>query len=644
MEYLSALNQAQKKAALTIDGPVLVLAGAGAGKTSTIAHRIVHLVKSGVPAYQILAITFTNKAAREMRERVTNLLTTHNAPRTAPPTVATFHALSAILLRKYAEAAHLSPRFTIYDRADSLRAVRRAIRECNEDEKRFEPRSVLGVISRAKGDAKTVVEYRELLGHAWYQVTIAKIWEQYDAILRKEGAIDFDDLLLRTYTLLNKNPTIRADLNAQYRYVHIDEYQDTNAVQYKIVQLLTLDHRNIFCVGDLDQNVYSWRGSTIENILEFEKEYPEATTIKLEQNYRSTQTIVDASNEVIKKNKRRKEKTLFTENPAGEKISLIVGYDERDEAAKVAEMVAERIQNGVVANEIAILYRANFQSRALEDAFLGAGIPYKVLGTRFFDRAEVKDTLAYIRAALNDTSHEDIRRIINTPARGIGKVTVDRLFATGREGLVGATREKVESFFRILTGIRAFSESHTVSETIIYTLEHSGIATALGGANEEDRERLENTKELVSLAATRYDTLEEDGVFRLLEDAALATDQDEMDQRTEQTKVGVTLMTVHAAKGLEFSEVFVTGLEDTLFPHERAGVSEARADDEEERRLYYVALTRAKHKLYLSYAHVRTVFGQRTPRTPSQFILDINEKYLASDTVTESRGKVIYLD
>jgi DNA helicase II / ATP-dependent DNA helicase PcrA len=643
MEYLKSLNEAQKTAVHAIDGPVLVLAGAGAGKTSTIAHRIVHLVKTGVPAREILAITFTNKASREMRDRVLSLLTQYDAMETrgGMPTVSTFHALSAILLREFAEPAGIPRNFSIYDRSDSLRAIKRAIRELGEDEKRFEPRSVLSTISRAKGGAKTQAIYREEVGGEWYQGVVSNVWEKYDAILRKDGAVDFDDLLLVTWNLLTHNTQVRQSLSSRYSYIHIDEYQDTNKVQYDIVRLLSGTHNNIFCVGDLDQNVYSWRGSTVENILRFEEEFPQATVLKLEQNYRSTQTIVAVSNEVIKKNKRRKDKTLFTNNGAGDKLSLIVGYDERDEAGQVVSAVIECVDAGSTLDEIAILYRANFQSRVLEEAFLSAGISYRVLGTRFFDRAEVKDTLSYLRASLNPDATLDVRRVINTPARGIGKVTVDRLFSAGRGSLTGPGRERVEAFYRLLHGIREYAENHLVSEVLVYILNNSGIATSLGGKNEEDLERLENTRELVSLATTRYDAYGKDGALRLLEDASLATDQDELDQRSR-TGSAVTLMTVHSAKGLEFGTVFIVGLEEGLFPHERVETSSSHVDTEEERRLFYVALTRAKHKLYLSYANMRTVFGQRTPRIPSEFILDINEDYFESQK--SKGGKVIYLD
>lgn len=648
MEHLKGLNGAQKTAVLATEGPVLVLAGAGAGKTRTIAHRIVHIVKSGTPAYRILAITFTNKAAREMRERVVGLLHEHGESESGTPTVSTFHALSAMLLREHAELAGLPKHFTIYDRADSMRAIKRALKEVGEDDKRFEPRAVLSTISRAKGDATPLAIYRENTGNAWYPGVIAQVWERYDRIVRAEGAVDFDDLLLLTWKLLKKEQSVREKLQQRYAYVHVDEYQDTNAVQYEIVRLLTGPAGNIFCVGDGDQLIYGWRGASIDNILHFEKSFPNATILRLEQNYRSTQTIVQVSNEIIKKNKRRKEKTVFTENPAGEKIALLVGYDERDEADRVIEAIAGSIMANILPRDMAVLYRANFQSRVLEEAFLTAGIPYRVLGTRFFDRKEVKDVLSYIRAALNMDSWADISRIINVPARGIGKVTYEKLVSGARGTLSGKTKEKVDEFFVILEKIRAHAGTHTASEVLMYTLTESGITASLNSKNDEDLERLENIKELVSLAVTRYDALPApDGLLRLFEDAALATDQDELDQHTDRTGGdAVTLMTVHASKGLEFRHVFITGLEEGLFPHARMG-EKGTVDTEEERRLFYVALTRAKDKIHLSYAQMRTVFGQRNPTMPSEFVLDIDEKYIETEEGMQGgagREKVVYLD
>jgi DNA helicase-2/ATP-dependent DNA helicase PcrA len=645
MEHLKGLNEAQKQAVLTTQGPVLVLAGAGAGKTRTIAHRIVHLVKESVPGETILAITFTNKAAREMRERVVDLLTKEGEARAARGvTVSTFHALSVQLLREFFAEAGVSKYFTIYDRSDSLRAIKRAIREAGEDDKRLEPRSVLGAISRAKGDAITLGAYREETGNAYFPMVVATVWEKYQTQLRKEKALDFDDLLLETWRLLTEHPEVRKKLQERYHYIHIDEYQDTNKVQYEIVRFLAGDEPNLFCVGDLDQNVYSWRGSTIENILEFERSFPNATVLRLEQNYRSTKTIVAVSNDVIKKNVRRKEKTLFTENKDGEKLRLLVGFDEKNEADAIITEIEGLMRESVNPADIAILYRANFQSRVLEDAFINAGIPYRVLGTRFFERKEVKDTLSYLRAALNPEATSDLVRIINSPTRGIGATTVEKLLAGGRESLMGASRSKVDSFFGILAGIRKVAETEKTSAAVSYTLKHSGIEESLSGKNEEDQERLMNARELISLATNRYDGFSPpDGTLRLLEDAALAADQDEMD-RHGGTKGGVTLLTIHAAKGLEFGHVFISGLEDGLFPHEKSFERGAHADDEEERRLFYVALTRAKERVYLSYAQVRTVFGMRLPRLPSEFLLEIGEEHLEAGEGAERRDRVVYLD
>ncbi len=644
MRHLEGLNDAQNEAVLATEGPVLVLAGAGAGKTKTIAHRIVHIVNGGTPAYRVLAITFTNKAAREMRERVLHLLSTFKVNDMSVPTVSTFHALCATLLREHATAAGLPKHFTIFDRTDSIRTIKRALKETVGEDARFEPRAVLGAISRAKGDALSLETYRERAGRAWFQSGVANVWHVYDAALRAEGAVDFDDLLYLTLKLLTKNTKIRSALATRYRYVHVDEYQDTNKVQYEIMRQIASEHGNIFCVGDLDQNVYSFRGASIDNILDFERSFPNARVIRLEQNYRSTGTIVAVSNRIIERNKRRRKKTLFTDNPEGEKLSLLVGYNERDEALRVAETARELAAKGVPLGEIAVLYRANFQSRALEEAFLSLGVPYRVLGTRFFDRKEVKDVLSYVRAALNRDGWVDIGRIVNEPPRGIGKVTFEKLVAGNRAQLGGKMKEKIDGFFVILDDIAAFALAHTASETLLFVLERSGIAALLDTKREEDQERLENVRELVSLATNRYDANPApEGLMRLMEDAALATDQDELDARTDRSAGdAVTLMTVHASKGLEFRHVFITGLEEGLFPHRR--INESARDDEEERRLFYVALTRAKEKVHLSYALMRTVFGERNATMPSEFLLEIDEAYVEQPTDTERREKVVYLD
>lgn len=650
MEKFS-LNETQKQAVEHKEGAMLILAGAGAGKTRVITERIKRLIEKGIAPERILAVTFTNKAAREMRERVALLLnhTPGEAPRRRPadplaettPFISTFHALGVHILRAHAREVGLTRSFTIFDRGDSIRAIKNAMERVDVNPKEFEPKKVLGAISRAKGDAITLEQYRAD-AHDFFPRIVARIWEPYAAALRSEKALDFDDLLLATLELLKRNERVRAYYQDRWHYLHIDEYQDTNEVQYQIANLLAAPHNNICVVADPDQNIYSWRGANLENVFEFERAYPERAFIVLEENYRSTQTILDAANTIIKKNKRRKEKNLFTKNGAGEKIKLVGLYDEIDEARFVAQTAAERIKSGVPAREIAVLYRANFQSRALEEAFLMYEVPYQVLGVRFFERREIKDMLSFIRAALNPDSLSDLRRVINVPARGIGKVTFLKVASGKEHELRGKVRESVAQFRELLVRIRESAQTQKPSLTVLLTLRASGLETELKAGGEEELERLENIRELVTLA-TRYDHLEPlEGIEKLLEDAALASDQDEL----KEDRDAVKLMTVHAAKGLEFDTVFVTGLEEGLFPHR--ALSEDRIDDEEERRLFYVALTRARKMLYLTYASVRTIFGSREVNILSEFVTDLEERQveLIDPNAEKERSpeQTIYID
>jgi DNA helicase-2/ATP-dependent DNA helicase PcrA len=642
MMYLTTLNEAQRKAVEATQGPVLVLAGAGAGKTKTITHRIRHLIELGVPGRQILAVTFTNKAAKEMRDRVATLLTDVDAH--SLPTVTTFHALGVSILRTNAQYFDMPRHFAIFDRNDSIRAVKEAIKAAGFSEKQYEPRTMLSGISKYKGRGVSYQEFAARSDSDYSLRLLEEVWAGYEKVLKREKAFDFDDLLLKTLTLLKTNEQVRTSYQTLWSYIHVDEYQDTNHVQYEIVRILAAKHRNICCVGDLDQNIYSWRGSTVENIMDFEKTFPGAIIILLEQNYRSTKTIVEASNHVIKKNKNRKEKHLFTENEDGEKIALYPAYDEEDEAAFVAQTARALIEAGAEPHAIAVLYRANFQSRALEEAMLAYGVSYRVLGTKFFERKEIKDLLSYVRAALNPESESDIRRTINTPLRGIGTVTVDKLLVSGLDSLSPAIRAKVGQFYDRLSQIREAIVTLKPSEALKKALVLSEIES--GFKKEEKEERTENLRELVTLATRKYDNItaedgELSGIEQLLADAALATDQDELESPTTNANA-VTLMTIHAAKGLEFSYVFITGLEDGLFPHERMGND--GVDEEEERRLFYVALTRAMKKVFLSYANVRTVFGSRTVRLPSEFITDLDESFLEVAEPERKREKVIYFD
>ncbi|HVS79681.1 MAG TPA: 3'-5' exonuclease, partial [Candidatus Paceibacterota bacterium] len=411
-------------------------------------------------------------------------------------------------------------------------------------------------------------------------------------------------------------------------------YQDTNKVQYMIAKLLSEKHRNICVVGDSDQNIYSWRGAQLRNILNFERDFPGAQVILLERNYRSTKTILAVANGIIKKNKFRNEKNLFTDNVDGEKISLYEAYDEQDEASFVARTAKQIIREGAEPSEIAVLYRANYQSRALEEAFLHGDVPYQVLGVRFFERKEVKDVLSYIKAALNSDSLSDLKRIINVPARGIGKVTLLKVLANQRESLTGAMREKVEKFYILLSRIRETALHERPSELVRFVLREAGFETLYRQGSEEDQERLENVKELASLAA-KYDEFgPEEGLEKFLTDAALASDQDELSE----TRQGAKLMTVHASKGLEFDYVFITGLEQGLFPSNRAEAEAPTEESEEERRLFYVALTRARRKVFLTHAQIRTIFGSKQVNVPSEFLYDIDENLLETDPGSVNQG------
>lgn len=651
MDILKGLNSRQQDAVLQQNGPLLILAGAGAGKTKTVTHRILNLIRQGANPREILAITFTNKAAKEMRERVTHLLNTPGAVAspiafTEKPFVSTFHSLGVHIIKENAELLGLSRNFTIIDKSDGTKIIKEALAQEGLDPKKFEPNKILRVISREKGNMNTLERYRETIGKEFLSGIVLRIWSRYEAALRKEQTLDFDDLLLKAALLLKEHPQVLDRYQAIWKWIHVDEYQDTNKVQYLITKLLAAKHRNLCVVGDADQNIYSWRGADIRNILDFEKDYPEAQVILLEENYRSTKTIIEAANQIIKKNKNRKEKNLFTNNDTGEKISLFQAFDENEEARYIAETCKQLIKKGSHPNEIAVLYRANFQSRVLEDAFLRAEVSYQMLGTRFFERKEVKDCLSYIRAALNPASLSDIKRIINEPTRGIGKVTLLKILEGKEQDLSGSTLEKVLHFRKILANIADLSRREVASSVVKFTIKESGLEQSLKDGTEEGLERLENLQELVTLA-TKYDDMEgTTGIEKLLEDASLASDQDEMDKPKE----GVKLMTVHASKGLEFEQVFICGLEDELFPHKSLNENDDGDDrSEEERRLFYVALTRARIKLHLSYANIRTIFGSKKINVPSDFLSDIDDALMEvaeydRDPWKNTKEKIIYFD
>lgn len=664
--YLKGLNPEQKKAVLTTEGPLLILAGAGAGKTKTITHRILHLIKSGIPAEQILAITFTNKAAKEMRERVMKLMGNDRllnlpvyayADERGRPFMSTFHSLAVRILKESGTHVGVHKNFVIYDRGDSKSTVKDALVQLGHDPKKIEPGKVLSIISREKGNFVSQEEYEAKNGDDYIGGVVAEVWKKYDAALQKEKALDFDDLLFKAAHLLSTQEAIRIYYQNKWKYIHIDEYQDTNQVQYRIAELLVGPAKNIAVVGDADQSVYGWRGADIRNILRFEEDYPQATVILLEENYRSTQTILTAANKVIEKNIYRKKKNLFTKNEEGGKIKIYTAYDEGDEANFVANTARELLDEGVKGGEIAILFRANFQSRALEESFLRKGISYTLLGTKFFERREIKDTLSYIRAALNQDSTADIKRIINMPTRGIGKTTLLKILEGKENELPSAARAKLQDFRALLASINNKAQKEKASEVIKYVMLITGLEKFL--KEDVDEERLENVRELATLA-TKYDEMPAPtGIEQLLEEAALASDQDDMDKKTTKAQGGrfgtqtkqeiapedcVKLMTVHASKGLEFDHVFITGLEQDLFPHARRSEEHTTPEqEEEERRLFYVALTRARKKLYLSHANVRTIFGSKQVTLPSEFMSDIADDLIEKEEPV-SGIKSIFID
>lgn len=628
--YIKGLNEAQKQAVLHTEGPLLIVAGAGAGKTKTLTHRIAHLIASGVQGNRILAVTFTNKAAGEMRERVEKLLEGVSLGGRYPY-LSTFHSLGVRLLREFSAEVGLARSFTIWDRDDSTRALKRILESLGLDA--YTPRQILSKISREKGDGVTVREFRERVEKP-YDRAVAAAWEAYEKRLTEEDALDFDDLLVKTLSLLRKLD-VAAKLTERWHYIHIDEYQDTNRIQYEIARILAGTRRNICVVGDVDQNIYSWRGADITHLLSFEDTYPDAKVVFLEQNYRSTKTILAAAHNIISKNVRRKDKRLFTDNDTGEAIEVYGAHDEEDEAAHIAGTIRELLASGTPGSEIAVLYRENFQSRAIEEALIGLGIPYRIAGTRFFERKEVKDMLSYVRAALNPKASNDVTRIVSAPPRGIGKQTLEKML-TG-EQLSGAAALKVSAFWTMLSTMRQVLETQPISKALLHVCRASGLEKSFLDGGEEGEERLRNVQELMSLSS-RYDAAPPpEGAERLLEEAALMSDQDSLAEKS----AAVCLMTVHASKGLEFDAVFVTGLEQGLFPSTKG---DDNRDKEEERRLFYVALTRAKKHAFLTFAARRMRFGSREYAVASEFLEDIDARLLKETAPRLTRPKRGILD
>ncbi len=646
MTYLNGLNDAQRRAVMATDGPISVLAGAGSGKTRVLATRVYHLIRQGVAPESILAVTFTNKAAREMRERVRTLLgedvpAQEGRTRSGVPFIATFHGLGRELLEQYGKTMGIPRYFSVYDRSDSERVIGAALKALDVETKELSPRSVLSRISRAKGQGLSLGEFRERHGRTSFGNRItAEAWQQYERALAAGKALDFDDLICLPVRLLEEHADVRAAARARWSHIHIDEYQDTNDLQERLAAMLGEQHKNIFVVGDADQAIYGWRGANMDHILRFEERYPGAETIVLERNYRSTGTIVAASNAVIEKNMKRKERRSTTDNAPGDPIRIHSALSAEDEARWIAVRARALIRAGEAPESIAVLFRTNFQSRALEEGFLQAGVPYKLLGTRFFERKEVKDALAWMRLALEPTRAADMVRAAGSPPRGIGKVTLAKLAAGQRAMLRAGENTKVAAFEQSIAELAGAAETLAPSEFVKLVIEKSGMRRVLfdeGG--EAERERFENVVELAAVAARHDSSPGREGIAAFLAESALAGDQDELDHPSGRsgdggTRSGVALMTVHAAKGLEFETVFVSGLEEGLFPHAGMGGSPSggeERDDEEERRLFYVAMTRAKRRLFLTFARMRTLYGESYLSEPSSFLSDIDPGHTAYD-------------
>ncbi len=630
---LDVLNPAQREAVQAGEGPVLVLAGPGSGKTRVLTHRVAYLVgRQGIPPYRIMAVTFTNKAAREMKARLESLL---GAADLQDLTIGTFHATCARILRRDGEAVGIDGRFLIFDTGEQENLVKRALAELRLDHKEYRPASVLNVISRWKNELLTPARTRPA---SYREEVIKRIYERYQQLLRESNALDFDDLLTEVVRLFRECPDVLARYRRRYSGVLVDEFQDTNLAQYEIVRLLAQEARHLFVVGDEDQSIYSWRGADFRNVQRFRKDFPEARLILLEQNYRSTQNILDAARSVIRHNVQRTDKHLWTENPPGQPIIVYEAYDEHEEAQFVVDEIQRLAARGVCRlGECAVMYRTNAQSRVLEDEFVRRGVPYRIVGaTRFYGRKEVKDVLSYLRLIHNPHDGASMARVLNVPPRGIGSKTVSALDAWAtRQNLSwfevlrrlaadeqalpveGRSRRALIDFFQIIKDLRDLSQKADLLTLFDQTLARTGYQALIRDGTEEGEDRWQNIQELRSVAREYTWLPPGEGLTEFLTNVALVSDVDTLREEAD----APTLLTLHAAKGLEFAAVFVVGMEEGLLPHSRSLGD--RDQMEEERRLCYVGLTRARQWLYLTYTFRRTIFGDQELSEVSRFLRDI---------------------
>jgi len=635
---LEELNPRQREAVTTTDGPLLVLAGAGSGKTRVLAYRIAYLIAKNIaPPWAILAITFTNKAAREMQERVAKLV----GPAAADIWVSTFHSMCVRILRKDIERIGYGSSFGILDATDQLSVVRNVMKELNLDSKRFEPKAILAAISAAKNELVTADQYADRQGD-FFQSIVAKVYTQYQKRLKSNNALDFDDLIMLTVRLFREAPDVLDYYQHRFRYIHVDEYQDTNHAQYVLCRLLAAKHRGLCVVGDSDQSIYRWRGADITNILNFEKDYPEAKTVLLEQNYRSTSTILDAANAVIANNAGRKPKNLWTDVRGGDNIVVCEADTEHGEGMFVADTIRRNVEeSGMRYGDHAVLYRTNAQSRVIEEILIKAEIPYRIVGgIRFYDRKEIKDMLAYLRLAANPDDDISMERVVNVPKRGIGDATWDkvtaeaaargvsvfRLLCDGLEELdiQSRARKALGEFRDLIMNLHQMSEYLSVTELTEQAAELSGYREELRrDGSLEAQARLENIDELLSVTQEFEKRNEDKSLLAFLTDLALIADIDSLGDG-EEAGDAVVLMTLHSAKGLEFPAVFIVGMEEGIFPGSRALTEPEEL--EEERRLCYVGITRAMRKLYLSHARTRLLYGRTSSNMPSRFLAEIPDK------------------
>jgi ATP-dependent DNA helicase UvrD/PcrA len=625
-ELLADLNPAQREAVLHVDGPLLVVAGAGSGKTRVLTHRVAHLIQAhGVKPNEILAITFTNKAATEMRERLERMLG-HVA---RAIWILTFHAACGRMLRREAERLGYRSNFTIYDQADQIRLVKACLEELGKDPKRFTPRGIHTQISNAKNQLITPEEYTARVSSFWDQ-TVAEVYELYQRRLFRSNAVDFDDILMLTVQVLERFPEARGRWQTTFRHVLVDEYQDTNHAQYRLLQLLAEKHRNVFAVGDPDQSIYAFRGADIRNILDFERDFGGAGVVALEQNYRSTNRILEAANAVIDNNRDRKPKQLWSELGDGDPVEVVEVEDEHAEARFVAAEIARHVESGTSASEIAVFYRTNAQSRVLEDVLVRQGVPYQVIGgPRFYERAEIRDAIGYLAVLNNTDDAVALMRIANRPRRGIGDTSIQRMVTHAESlgislwdatadpeaaGVATASARAIRSFRAVMESLMSAAQELPIDELVEAVLDRSGTIEALEAERTiEARGRIENLEELVGSAQEYRRRVDEPSLAGFLEEVQLQSDQDTLAVGEPQ----VTLMTIHNAKGLEYRVVFLIGMEEGIFPHAR---SIEDNEVEEERRLAYVGMTRAMERLTLTHTTARSLYGRREYNLPSRFL------------------------